>query len=296
MHTYFFAELSVFRRSQHARHKFVRQLLWFVFTSIFIGHMLSVFNPTAYTARTQRQRPRQRQSTTKHKETQSSSPKYPCSGELLRDTKVETRYIEQAIKDAIAILKKCAQCWKLFDSEDPDYAVNLLTRLKQDQVIVIAEKSPVRWILSSDRRLKVIESGKLPGAAGTLDLAGPRTGEMKRPCIYIHPKGFLVTGELADGYGLFGLEPPEQRAVAILHELAHVAGIIQPDEGLTEQGQYKSVANTNCIRVNCISGSIMRPCPGVPLRIKPPRTPPTLNPAKLFDGDGHGSSFRRTKL
>ncbi len=294
MHTYFFTELSVFRGSHHARHRFFRQILWLVFTSMFIGHMLPPFGPTPHSAQTQRTPPPQRQSTGTTR--QSSSPKYPCSGQLLRDTKVETRYIEQAIKDAIDILKNCQQCWKLFDSEDPNYAINLLMELQRDQVIVISEESPLRFIFSSDRYLKVFESAKLVGGAATVDLAGARTGQMKRPCIYIHPKRFLVTGQKAEAYGLFGLEAPEQRAVAILHELAHVAGIIQPDEGLNKEGKSKSVENTDCIRLNCKSCSTLRPCPGGQLRIKPRRNPSNLNPANFFDGDGHGPTFRRMKL
>ena len=294
MHTYFFTELSVFRGSHHARPRFFRQFLWLLFTSMFIGHMLPPFSPTAHSAQTQRTPPPQRQSTGTTR--QSSSPKYPCSGQLLRDTKVETRYIEQAIKDAIDILKKCEQCWKLFDSEDPNYAINLLMGLVRDQVIVISEESPFDFTFSSDRNLKVIKSEKLLGAAGTLDLRGPVAGKMVRPCIYIHPRRFLVTGQRAEGYGLYGLEPPEQRAVAILHELGHVAGVIQSDEGLTKDGTDKSVANTDCIRKNCISGIIMRPCPGVPPRRKTDSEPPSPQPPNLFDGDGYGSGFRRMKL
>jgi len=82
-------------------------------------------------------------------------------------------------------------------------------------------------------------------------------------CIYVNSTNFIVTGATAEDFALYGLAPRVQRAVAILHELAHAAGIIQDDSGENEDGT-KSVANTNCIRQNCISCKEFESCPNVP--------------------------------
>ncbi|HET6980081.1 MAG TPA: hypothetical protein VFI24_27355 [Pyrinomonadaceae bacterium] len=181
--------------------------------------------------------------------------------------KVDSRYVDQAIDDALEILKTCESCRQLFNSEDSNYAIRLLARLKHNKVFVISEKTPLRWVVSSDRKLKTIKTSNLKGAAGVVDLAAPRArGEMIRPCIYLHPKKFIVTGEPAEYYALYGLKPAVQRAVAILHELGHVAGILQYDGDSSKEERNKSVANTNCVRVNCISRIVLRPCPGAPER------------------------------
>ena len=92
---------------------------------------------------------------------------------------------------------------------------------------------------------------------------------MKSPCVYINKANFVVTGAPAPpNFGLYLLYPNEQREMAILHELAHVAGVIQFDGD--EKGDLKgtkSLANTSCIRANCVPCTELtkfKACPGVP--------------------------------
>jgi hypothetical protein len=273
MRTYLSTGLSVCRGRHHARQVFVRQILWLVSTCLLIGHIPPGFRfAPAYSAPAERRLSSQPQPTIKEKSTPSVSPKYDCSGGLQQYSETGQAYIERAIDDALDILKRCALCSRIFDSEDPNYAIELLERLRRDKVIIISAEAPTRWALSPDRKkLKVISSERLDeAAAAVIDLAGPRDGEMKRPCIYVNPTGFIVTGRPAEKFALYGLKPHVQRAVAMLHELGHVAGVIQYDGEETKEPQDngKSAANTNCIRWNCISCKVYQPCPGAPEPLK----------------------------
>jgi hypothetical protein len=158
----------------------------------------------------------------------------------------------------------------MFHDEDPTYAIKLLKRLRRDKVIIISDVAPSGLKLSPDRKKPKREAESLEGAAAaTVDLAGSRPGEMVRPCIYIHPKGFLATGQRATDAALYRLKPHLQRAVAILHELGHVAGILQEDDLKRDKLAEKSKANTNCVRLNCISCIESNPCPGIVKRRRP---------------------------
>ncbi|HVQ38406.1 MAG TPA: hypothetical protein VMS31_12780, partial [Pyrinomonadaceae bacterium] len=160
-------------------------------------------------------------------------------------------YIEQAIDDALKILKDCELCRQMFDSEGSNYPIDLLEQLRRDKAIIISPEAPTRWKLSANRKkLTVKLSQKLnSAAAGVVDLLERRAGEMGLPCIYVNPTGFMVTGSRAENFGLYGLEPRVQRSVALIHELAHVAGVLQfdGDEGEEPKNNVKSGANTNCV-------------------------------------------------
>src|SRR5437870_2577192 len=144
------------------------------------------------------------------------SPKYDRSGGLQVHSKQGDEYVEQAINDALKILKRCDLCRRMFDSENSNYAIKLLERLKRDKVIIISAAIPADFSLSPNhKKLTVKTSRKFDGAAAqVIDLARTQSGEMVRPCVYINSEGFIVTGRAAEGFSLYGLERADQRAVA----------------------------------------------------------------------------------
>ncbi|HXQ72426.1 MAG TPA: hypothetical protein VN844_18160 [Pyrinomonadaceae bacterium] len=204
---------------------------------------------------------------------------YDCAGKI-RYSPIEGHWrIEQAIDDALKLLEKCESCRRMFSS-DPQYAIDLLKRMRQDKVIIVSEAAPVLFKLSRDgKRLKVYESQTL-GEAGavTQDVADPKlkspSGPMVYPCIYINPNEFIATDKPPVNSALYGLPPRTQRAVGILHELAHVARVIADDGQETEALRDISVASTNCVRRNCVTCEVFE-CPGAP---KPPATRPKQKP------------------
>lgn len=303
MHNYLSSVLSVFRGRHHARQVFIRQILWLLLACLLIGHMLPGFRSTPIQRPPSQHRlPNQSQPTKKEKVSSPVLPRYDCSGGLQQNSKAGQEYIEQAVKDALDILKRCKHCRQIFDSEGSDYPIELLERLRQDKVIIISAESPTIWRLSHDHKtLKVIESEKLKeSAAVVVDLAGSRAGEMKKPCMYINPMGFIVTGQRAENFGLYGLPPHVQRAVAIIHELGHIAGVIQYDGQEREDplGNRKSVENTNCVRANCISCKAFQPCPNAPEPLKQQRSKRKISNLNPYNSDGlqglaRASSFGR---
>lgn len=199
----------------------------------------------------------------------NAPPKYDCVGDLPYSSIAGHENVERAIDDALDLLKNCDKCRRMFSKKDPAYAIKLLKRLRRDGVIVISERVPVRSRLSRNgKRLTVYESAKLDDAAAVMDLVSSKSRAMVKPCIYINPKGFIVTGERAENYALYPLRRPVQRAVAILHELGHVAGVLGEDGEDTDESRKRSVANTNCVRENCVSCKLY-PCPVFPKRPRP---------------------------
>lgn len=291
MHNYLSAVLSVFRGRHHARQVFIRQILWLLLACLLIGHVLPGFRSTPIQRPpSEHGLPNQSRPTKKENASTPVLPRYDCSGGLRQDSKAGQEYIEQAINDALDILKRCKYCRQMFDSEGSDYAIELLERLRQDKVIIISAKAPTRWILSHDHKtLKVIETENLnESAAVVVDLARSRTGEMKKPCMYINPAGFIVTGARAENFGLYRVPPHVQRAVAILHELGHIAGVLQYDGQAKEDplGNRKSVENTDCVRANCISCKAFRPCPNAPEPLKQQRSKRKISNLNPYNGDG----------
>lgn len=268
MHTYFSSGLSVFRGHHHARPRLFRRIIWLALI-LLVSHVSANLQAQAVDSEAKPKLVIPQKPLGTDNATATTKPRYDCSGGLQVASEVGRAYIEQAIDDALNILKTCEPCHQMFDSEDPNYAIELLKRLRQDNAIIISEATPRRFLLSPDRqKLTVDEREELKTAGAVLDLLGSRTGEMKLPCLYLNPKAFIVTGRPAENYGLYGLDPRTQRAVAILHELGHIARVIQPDGGDPAGKSDKSVANTDCIRRNCISCEPLRLCPGMPERPK----------------------------
>lgn len=176
-------------------------------------------------------------------------------------SKAGEAHLKRAINDVLDILSECQPCRLMFASKDQDYAIDLLKRMRRNKSIIISSKIPTQWKLSSNYKLRVKSSEDFGDAAAAVrDLAGSNPGKMQMPCIYINVAGFFVTAEPAESFALYGLEPPVQRAVAIIHELAHVADVIEIDGGETEELRKKSVANTDCVRGNCISCKEFKSC------------------------------------
>lgn len=216
------------------------------------------------------------------------SPAYDCLGKIDSWSMEDHKLIEQALDDAQKLLETCQSCRQMF-SDDPNYAINLLKRLRRDKVIVITKEAPVNdFKLSADgKRLTVKQTEQLNDAgAGTQDVAGNGVKvpfkEMIKPCIYINLNGYIATGKPAENYALYRLPPHLQRALGILHELGHVAGAIA-DDGQTDALRNESVASTDCIRRNCVSCQVFE-CPGMPKRRSAPPRKKTKNNAQGHAG------------
>ncbi len=283
MRTYSSDVLSVFRGGNHARQLFIRRIFSVVFTFVLTGHILlgPDFTP-ANSIQTKRPTPKQRRPLRRS----VISPGYDCVGELRQHiTETGKQNIEQAIDDALDILRNCESCRQVFHERDSNYAIRLLEKLRRDQVFIISEETPLTFNLSNNRkRLKILTRSSLnDAAAGVVDLAARKArpgGPMLKPCIYVNPRGFIVTGKRAEGFGLYVLNPAMQRALAILHELGHVAGVLQRDGGETEELRHKSVRNTNCIRLNCTlcKEKEFQPCLGQPSTKKASADRSDVNP------------------
>lgn len=261
MHTYSPPELCLRGRRRHVSGIY-RRLFSFLLACLFIACLAPSFRSSADSPVSEQLG----QTTTKKPE----SPAYDCAGDIPYSHIEGHKLIEKAIDEALKLLGKCESCRRMF-SDDPDFAINLLKRMRQDKAIIISEAAPVRFKLSGDgKRLKVYESQKLAdSAAVTQDVADPKARSkspiMVKPCIYINPKQFIATGETAYKHPLFPLSAPVDGAVAILHELAHVARVIALDGPETEETRKKSGANTDCVRRNCDSCEFFE-CPGAPPR------------------------------
>jgi hypothetical protein len=189
----------------------------------------------------------------------------------------------------------------MFDSKNEDYAIDLLARMKRDNAIIVSAALPARFRLSKDKKkLTIIHSEKLNTTpAVTIDLAGNRSGEMLLPCIYVNIDGFVAKERQADNYALYPLDRKIQRAVGLLHELAHAAGVIQFDGQVSENGNYdESAANTDCVRRNCILCSTFEVCPnGSELQHRRGlRAYLDFSLTDSFSGIGFGSPVTRSEL
>lgn len=260
MHTHLSLESCVSCGGTHNRHNCLDWLAWLIAVGILVAALFSTFQLPVVSKQSPHHVFAQ-----KHKRNNretSVSPKYDCSGGLPHSSIDGNLFVEEAIDEALDILTKCESCRRMFGTKDPDYAIKLLKRLRRDKVILISESAPTVFKLSPNgKRLKVYESEGLKDAAAvSLDVGKRRGKEMENPCVYINPKEFIATGGRAENYALYRLNPITQRALAIIHELGHVAGILSQDGGQTEELRKKSVANTDCIRQNCISCKRFYPC------------------------------------
>ena len=132
-----------------------------------------------------------------------------------------------ALSDAVAAaseLLKFKPCKNVFKKQNPQ---SLLRRTKirttVNQPALYTSKGIIKW-----------HKGWLPGIGGVTLVIGRDKG------IYFSPTG-KIFGNIPVGIG-FGIElsAPEYGALAILHELAHVAGVIPDDALSTNQSQRNS--------------------------------------------------------
>lgn len=273
-------ELSALKSCQHLVGTLIRRVVWLTLIHLIVaaishGPQFTTYNTSQVEPKLT---PRSRVSLGSIV-APTISRRYDCSGGLEVDFPSGRALVDQAIDDALEWLEKCEPCRRMFNSEDPTYGAALLRRLKRNKVFVISEKIPRRWILSSDdKKLTVLEAEEFGSAGAKVqDLFGPTQGEMRKPCIYVNRRAFIATGDVAENFALYKLPPPVQRATAILHELGHVAGILQydGDDEKEPENKKRSGQNTNCIRLNCISCKSAT-CPNAPVqRTKRRRSPAT---------------------
>jgi hypothetical protein len=191
-------------------------------------------------------------------------PPYDCTGGKKLGTVVLPLHIIEAIELAEKTLIKCANCRKVFDGK-PDPLV-FLRRLVKNKAIVMATKIPLPFQPVTGK-FTASEEIDPDTAAAPIDMLG-KAVEYPRPCLFINATkaSFMAVDRPPEGYGLYGLELVQARAVAIIHELGHFTNAIQLD-GMSKSGRRKSVANTDCIRRNCMPcASTYTDCPGVPKR------------------------------
>lgn len=237
----------------HIPNSYRRWLFSFLIACLFIASLAPSFQST-----TTRKKPK--------------SPAYDCAGRIDHSSIEGNKLIDEAINEALRLLKKCDSCWRMF-GDDPDYAINRLKKMKEDKAIIISSEAPVYdFHLSPDGKRLTVKTTQMlnDAAAATQDVADPKASaksrDMVKPCMYINPNEFIVIdGKDAGRYALFNLPSATQRALAILHELGHVTRAIADDDDKTEKGRNLSVASTDCIRCNCIECEVFQ-CPGAPPR------------------------------
>jgi hypothetical protein len=168
--------------------------------------------------------------------------------------------VKEGIDEAIKLLKTCRACRKFFGEVNP---VSQLKKLRKRRAIIVSNNYHTGYEQAGVDSFVLREIGVMNSSmtAAIIDLA---PNKKKRghgsPCIYVNPSRFLVDpasfASETKSSPFYGLTLPQARALAILHELAHIAGVIPPD-GILKDGNYEpdieiSEASTRCVRANCL--------------------------------------------
>jgi hypothetical protein len=186
-----------------------------------------------------------------------SSRDWDCSwNKRIPTNQFSTKGVEQGINEALKILENCSSCREFFGKFD---AAAILKRLMKMGAIIVSEVMPKGLPVKGSLELIPV---KETAAAVTIDFSPRQVGPFFKPCIYVNPRKFLVDDEASfERFGLEGLTLAQARAVAILHELAHIADVI-PSDGSVAMGAEMSKKNTTCIRKKCLACDASRqPCP-----------------------------------
>lgn len=177
----------------------------------------------------------------------------------IRRPELQAQGVKQGIEEAFRILRGCESCRKLFFGKD--YPIDFLEKLNRIEAIFVSEKVPVEMVQvgGPKGRWRVRRIGTPPlenWAAGIVDLSSEPANPpypMIEPCIYVNPKQLLVEdmGPHGDGFNL-----AHERAMMIIHELAHAAGVIF-DDSVNEhrsnaEAERLSRKNSKCITENCL--------------------------------------------
>lgn len=159
--------------------------------------------------------------------------------------------VEQGISEALKMLENCPSCREFFGDDDPIMLLKQLVRIK---AIVVSDFVPKNFTPTGPngawRIGEIWQLWKITSAvAVTVDISPPNgmaRARMVKPCIYVNPSSMLVT----DGES-YGDALAQVRGIVILHELAHVAGVI-PVDGLSKRGTKRGSENTLCVMRNCL--------------------------------------------
>ena len=201
---------------------------------------------------------------------------------------------KKSIDDAIKLLEDCPACQQFYSKVKP---VSYLKWLSESGKIIVTEALPLDW----DRRKgpakasewpigPIADHGWKPGEiALTYELSptGDGLGKFDRPCIYINPSEFMVTGRDYSDKANEGLTLDQARALVMLHELAHAAGAIQLDGRKGQDPKItasKSLHNSLCVKRNCFNfpcAERMSICPAFP------RSAPKSNNGKSVKSPPH---------
>jgi hypothetical protein len=211
---------------------------------------------------------------------------YDCSaGGRLGRGKFPREGVKRGIEEAIKILEGCPACRKFYGNVEP---INYLKHLVKSGKVIVSDRlpktwlsigPPSRWRIDDLKRWKnkeyiAVTVELLPKVDAKMRPVVDDAWEFKRPCIYINPDGFMITGAGFDGSLTKGMTLDQKRALVILHELAHAAGAI-PKDGDTNQDvtRWKSTQNSVCVKSNCF------PCAEhTSVCAPPPFTQPTPKP------------------
>lgn len=180
---------------------------------------------------------------------------YDCSaGGRIGKGEFSQAGLEEGINEALVVLNKCTSCKKFYGSVDPK---ELLERLVATKKIIVTKMLPRTLIRNSPKgkwRIDELKSWRKTNVAAAVNLS-PKLpkGVWNKPCIYVNPSQFLVVDVGFEYSDTKGLSRKQARALALLHELAHIANVIPRDDhqGNDEVSSWKSSQNTLCVRQNC---------------------------------------------
>lgn len=175
---------------------------------------------------------------------------YDCSaGGRIGGKKFSKEGMEEGISAALEMLETCPACRKFYGATDP---VKLLMALVKKGKLVVSDRYPA--YLQRDNRSSPWRVGKKlkrfnkHTVAVTTEFAPEWRGhKYLKPCIYINASRYL--GKDSEEFAS-RLTLRQERALAILHELAHVVGVI-PSDGVGKLSAWKSAQNQLCVIRNC---------------------------------------------
>lgn len=180
---------------------------------------------------------------------------YDCSaGGRIGQGEFNVEGVKSGINGALKLLEDCPACRQFYGKVDP---VDLLNKLVKTRKVIVTKWLPRNWKTTGPPSrwpigdLKPWDKGDV-SVSIELSPIGHGGKQYLRPCIYINPAEFMVTGGDYLDSGNKGLSLDQARVLVILHELAHCAGVIPYDGDKDPKvSAWKSVQNTLCVRRNC---------------------------------------------
>lgn len=183
-------------------------------------------------------------------------PPYDCTwgGQITRG---QEEGLNEGIKAAIDLLGECPACKQFLGGED---TIELLKKLRDDKRFVVSNYGPEYFAIDRvNNRYRFGPFRKLPMStvARIVDFIPARNslakGTYARPCIYVNAARLLAINEPIPEGNNRTLR--EERALVVLHELAHVVDVIYREDDGTPNNEksveLKSRHNTVCVIGNC---------------------------------------------